>query len=215
MEVSIPYGSGYTVDETGAVYSYKKGKRNRLKPLTGGHGGYEKVRLYIGEGTKWKDFFVHRLVAEAFIPNPDNLPVVNHKDQNPGNNAAQNLEWCTIQYNCNYGDAKERMGAAVRRFYEEHPEERERVSRQKKGIPRPDYVKKKVADTLSKPIIAYKNGVETMRFSSGIEAQEVTGTKRSNICKVLHGQRKTAGGFEWKYAEGGEIEAAGITAAQK
>ena len=47
---------------------------------------------------------VHRLVAMAFIPNPDNLPVVNHRDENPRNNHVDNLEWCTIQYNTNYGN---------------------------------------------------------------------------------------------------------------
>jgi hypothetical protein len=48
---------------------------------------------------------VSRLVAEAFIPNPDNLPVVNHKDQNTHNNCADNLEWCTVQYNVTYNNA--------------------------------------------------------------------------------------------------------------
>ena len=47
---------------------------------------------------------VHRLVAMAFIPNPDNLPAVNHRDENPRNNHVDNLEWCTIQYNTNYGN---------------------------------------------------------------------------------------------------------------
>ena len=52
---------------------------------------------------------VHRLVAEAFIPNPDNLPVVNHKDEDKTNNCVDNLEWCTNKYNCNYGTSISRM----------------------------------------------------------------------------------------------------------
>lgn len=55
-------------------------------------------------------FRVHRLVAMAFIPNPDNLPQVNHKDENPKNNRVENLEWCSFQYNLNYGTRLARIG---------------------------------------------------------------------------------------------------------
>lgn len=50
-----------------------------------------------------KNYMVHRLVAETHIPNPDNLPCINHKDENPANNNVENLEWCTYQYNNTYG----------------------------------------------------------------------------------------------------------------
>ena len=62
--------------------------------------GYCFVNLYKDNVSKHKH--IHRLVAEAFIPNPDNLPVINHKDKNPLNNRADNLEWCTQQYNVDY-----------------------------------------------------------------------------------------------------------------
>lgn len=60
-----------------------------------------------------KKALVHRLVAEAFIPNPDNLPQVNHKDCNPENNRADNLEWCSSKYNVNYGDRNKKCSKSL------------------------------------------------------------------------------------------------------
>ena len=54
-------------------------------------------------------FSIHRLVAQAFIPNPDNLPQVNHRDENPSNDNVDNLEWCTAKYNSNYGTRNDRI----------------------------------------------------------------------------------------------------------
>ena len=66
-------------------------------------GGYMYVDLYNKEGIK-KKFYIHRLVAQAFIENPNNYPNINHKDINTYNNVVGNIEWCTQKYNCNYGD---------------------------------------------------------------------------------------------------------------
>ena len=101
--VSIPeFSKIYQVSNQGNVRSKKRygSKGCLLKPrLT--PKGYLIVTLY-NKGYE-KTFKVHRLVALAFIPNPDNLPQINHKDENKENNCVKNLEWCTALYNDTYG----------------------------------------------------------------------------------------------------------------
>lgn len=72
---------------------------------------YTQVRL--SRDGKTKCYFVHRLVAGAFIPNPDNLPCVNHKDENRYNNCADNLEWCTYKYNNEYNGRVEKCRGKI------------------------------------------------------------------------------------------------------
>lgn len=102
------YKGHYQVSNFGRIKSIKFGKEIILKPGTN-KNGYSYVILY--KNGKVKKFTVHRLVAEAFIPNPYNLPEVNHKDENKQNNVASNLEWCDAKYNHNYGTINERIAA--------------------------------------------------------------------------------------------------------
>ena len=88
---------GYFVDEQGNVYSNKSGTIKKLKPFTD-RNGYKEIRLR-NNHKQYKCCLIHRLVANAFIPNPNNLPEVNHKDKNRANNCAENLEWCTRKDN--------------------------------------------------------------------------------------------------------------------
>lgn len=81
------------------------GKPHILKPSIH-RQGYLWVRIKINGVYKMQ--FIHRLVAQAFIPNPKNLPEVNHKDEDKANNCVENLEWCTGKYNSNYGTRVER-----------------------------------------------------------------------------------------------------------
>ena len=69
--------------------------------------GYLQVNLTVDGKTKTKK--IHRLVAEAFIPNPNRFPEINHIDENKINNIVENLEWCDAKYNCNYGTRIERI----------------------------------------------------------------------------------------------------------
>lgn len=73
--------------------------------------GYYRVELSKNNKQKW--YYIHRLVAQAFIPNPDDLLFINHKDEDKTNNAVGNLEYCTARYNCNYGTHNERIAKAL------------------------------------------------------------------------------------------------------
>ena len=93
----------YMVSNLGIVKSLNynnTGKEGIMKPQDNGYG-YLFVQL--SKDGKVKQPLVHVLVATPFLPNPDNLPEVNHKDENKYNNCVQNLEWCSKLYNINYG----------------------------------------------------------------------------------------------------------------
>ena len=92
------YEGLYAITSCGKVWSYYTKKF--LKPLVDKQG-YLRVDLY--KRGKATHFFVHRLVAETYLANLNNLPFVNHKDEVPGHCWLNNLEWCTAKYNCNYG----------------------------------------------------------------------------------------------------------------
>lgn len=89
----------YRIYSNGRVYNEKTGKFLKVHFDS---CGYRHVTLYKGTKKSRKTFKVHRLVAQVFIPNPLNLPEVNHKDENKSNNDVSNLEWCTRKYNCEY-----------------------------------------------------------------------------------------------------------------
>lgn len=90
----------YTYYTDGRVYSHKK-----KMFLTGNidKDGYNRIK----QNGKYEGR--HIVIARVFIPNPDNLPQVNHKDENPLNNCVDNLEWCTAEYNINYGTRNKRV----------------------------------------------------------------------------------------------------------
>ena len=106
------YEGLYQVSNLGRVKSIIYDKEKILKPKCA--RGYYQVHL-CNKGVPIKTCYIHRLVAEAFIPNPTNLSEVNHKDENKLNNHVSNLEWCTRAYNNNYGTRKERVKVAQRK----------------------------------------------------------------------------------------------------
>lgn len=128
----------------------------------------------ISVNNKCKTYKVHRLVAAAFLENPQNLPQVNHKDENKMNNVVSNLEWCSSKYNNNYG-------TRIKRIVEtrDNSESRHRMVVEQYTL----------------------EGEFINRFTSMCEASAKTGVHQGSISNVLKKKRKHAGGFIWKHAQ--------------
>ena len=95
---------GYQVSNAGRVRSfYRVLAPDSVK-------GYYRVRLY--RNGRVSRIYIHRLIAMAFVPNPEGLPQINHKNEIKTNNRVENLEWCTAQYNNTYGTARIRAAKA-------------------------------------------------------------------------------------------------------
>lgn len=97
------YEGLYAITDDGKVWSYKNNMF--LKPFLA--RGYFRVRLCKNGANK--QILIHRLVAEAFLPNPKKLPQINHIDENKKNNCVDNLEWCDAKYNINYGEHNKKV----------------------------------------------------------------------------------------------------------
>ena len=95
------FNGRYVIYSDGRIWSVK---RNKFLKESLHHTGYKRVCI------DKKDQRLHRLVAEAFIPNPNNLPYINHINEDKGDNRVENLEWCTHRYNITYSIGKDNVG---------------------------------------------------------------------------------------------------------
>lgn len=107
------YEGLYQISNKGRVKSLLGPSERILRPWDNGYGYYY-IMLY--NDSVRKRFKLHRLVARAFIPNPDNLPEINHRDENKKNNCVENLEWCDRIYNVNYGTRNERASRKILQY---------------------------------------------------------------------------------------------------
>lgn len=144
-------------------------KQPRLLRQNNTHDGYKRVAL--SKEGKMKHITVHRLVAMAFIPNPDNAPAVNHKDEDITNNHVSNLEWCTNKYNSNYGTLRDRI--------------KNRLS---------------ANHHLAKQVVQMSlDGKDIETFPSTREAARHFGIRSECITRCCQGKYKQAAGFKWRY----------------
>lgn len=149
----------YQISTKGRVKNIKRNKILKLKKTRKIYPYYS-VGLYKEGKVHYK--LIHCLVAKAFIPNPDNLPEVNHKDWDTSNNCVENLEWCSRFYNANYRQ-NEREGD---------------------------------------PILQYSlSGTLIRKWPSIRKCARETNIHRYTIQQVCIGNRKTAGGYKWRYAD--------------
>ena len=184
MAIPVVGYEDYLIYPDGKVFSTKSNKF--LKPNITPQG-YKSVELFNNNGSK--RLLIHRLVAQAFIPNSENLPQVNHKDENPSNNSMDNLEWCTAKYNMNYGN-----GAKTRHS--------------KIDYSKPSYKENAIKNgkVVSIPVLQIdKYGNVINRFGSIKEATDSLGVKQSHISECCKGKRKTSYGFSWKYERSDDL----------
>lgn len=103
------YEGLYEVSSSGCVRSLKRKTTNGriLIPVKTNAGYY---RITLSKNGERRNFTVHRLVAEAFLDNPERHPSINHKNEDKGDNRAENLEWCTVKYNNEYNGRQAKVG---------------------------------------------------------------------------------------------------------
>lgn len=165
------YEGLYQVSNWGRVKSLGNGgthKTSRILKSEKNTRGYLQVQLSKNGKRKW--FFIHRLVAEVFLENPENLPQVNHIDEDKTNNRVENLEWCEHKYNMNYGTRNERIS------------------------------KTKINGKKSKKVLQFTLDGEFIReWPSTKEIERQLGFDNSAVCRCCNGKQKSAYGFRWCY----------------
>lgn len=225
----VGYEAWYEVSNLGRVRTIATGKRaqtGRIKTLKLNHG-YHRVELAFG---KPLSAAVHRLVAEAFIPNPDDKPFVDHINGIRTDNRVENLRWCTRKENNNFPLYREAQSKAKsgsnHPFFGKHlsKEIREKMSKSSKGKVLSESTRQKIsaaqigrkqsAETISKRF-AHNKGDESWR-ARRVNQYDLSGnfirqwpfikkaeteTGITNISAVCRGLRNQAGGYVWKYSE--------------
>ena len=157
----------YLISSHGRVYSLKSQKIMKLIKKDNGY-----IQIGIKKDKKSYKFYIHRLVAIHFIPNDDKTKTeVNHIDENKENNHVENLEWCSREYNINYGERTQKTKNKIKDFNIETGKPKRKVRCIETGIV----------------------------FESINEASRHYNINQSNLIKCLKGRKETCGGYHWEY----------------
>lgn len=184
------YEGLYQVSNLGRIKSLYFGKERILKPQPNSMGY---LRVGLSKNGNWIHFFVHRLVASVFLKNDNNLPCVNHKDENPLNNHVDNLEFCNHTYNMNYGTIIERKRKSMKGKFdgENNPFYKQKHTEKSK---------QKMSKAKAKPILQYTlDNIFIREWDSAKQAENELGCYGIGYC--CKGKRKSSGGFIWKYKD--------------
>ena len=170
----------YQVSNLGRLMSLNYGRTGKPKLLTPVENKYGYMVVLLYKDGKRKMFRLHRVVAETFLENPDNLPQVNHKDEDKTNNFVGtpkndykdgNLEWCTCEYNQNFGSRNERIS------------------------------KTKTNGKTSKKVLQFSKSGEFIREWESTRECERNGFDHSFVSDCCRGKYKSAYGYIWRYKE--------------
>lgn len=168
------YEGRYQVSNLGNVLSLNYRHHGYSKQLVPKRNNSGRLWVELIADGKKKAFLVHRLVGAAFIPNPEGYPQINHKDENPQNNRADNLEWCTQEYNIRY-------------YLERHPLERKPTAKYGKRL---DLAVEQMT----------MDGNVVRRWDNSRQVARELGWSDWSISECCRGKRKKAYGYIWRYA---------------
>lgn len=184
------YEGLYQVSNLGRVKSlsrYVNGRKPNVRPVrerilkfSMDKDKYHEVVL-CPNGKVRKHHRVHRLVAQAFIPNPDNLPEIDHIDGDPENNRADNLRWVTRQQN------------------EMNPITRQRLSLAKAGDKCPNFGKRGTEVHNARKVKRISANGDIKCYNSIADAARENNIRATGISGCLCGKNKTSGGYKWEY----------------
>ena len=166
----VGYEGLYQISNLGRVKSLKFGKEKIMNSLKNSNGY---LSICLSKGGIQKRYFIHRLVALVFIPNPDNKPCVDHINGIRTDNRVNNLRWCTNKENQNFPLARKNNSIA----HINHP-------KKSKAVLQIDKVTGKIIK----------------EYLSTMEAARQLGIDQSSISKCCNGKLKTTGNYTWKYA---------------